>query len=234
MGPELHDAIEPRPDVLSDVLSEALADAVCAASLDGVVSGAAPDAYGKPANLFAATSPSADLRSLLDEVLGRVGGLSAGQRPARSAPQSERRSRPAPGRGAGTGAQLAKLLSVLPPSTPGPVITDARRAGVALAAPGHRFEATFVGAPADYRPLRPGLDHVLGQHDATVKASVTAAFADALDRGGPEFDEIPPPRSRHRPGQVPGHPHHGACMTGPRGRSVEHSLVRHPEGMVRQ
>ena len=178
MGPELHDAIEPRPDVLSDVLSEALADAVCAASLDGVVSGAAPDAYGKPANLFAATSPSADLRSLLDEVLGRVGGLSAGQRPARSAPQSERRSRPAPGRGAGTGAQLAKLLSVLPPSTPGPVITDARRAGVALAAPGHRFEATFVGAPADYRPLRPGLDHVLGQHDATVKASVTAAFAD--------------------------------------------------------
>jgi len=44
MGPELHDAIEPRPDVLAGTL----ADAVFAASLDEVVSGAAPDAYGKP------------------------------------------------------------------------------------------------------------------------------------------------------------------------------------------
>lgn len=92
--------------------------------------------------------------------------------------------------GAGTGTHLAKLLSVLPPSTPGAVITYAIQAGVALAAPSHRFEATFLGPPADYQPLRPGLDHVLGQHEATVKASVTATFADPLDVGGHELDEI--------------------------------------------
>lgn len=92
--------------------------------------------------------------------------------------------------GVGTGTQLAKLLSVLPPSTPGAVVTYAIQAGVALAAPGHRFEATFVGLPVDYQPLRPGLDHVLGQHEATVKASVTAAFADPLDLGGQELDDI--------------------------------------------
>lgn len=92
--------------------------------------------------------------------------------------------------GAGTGTQLAKLLSVLPPSTRGAVVTYAIQAGVALAAPGHRFEATFVGPPADYQPLRPGVDHVLGQHEATVKASVTAAFADPLDLGGQEIDDI--------------------------------------------
>lgn len=70
MGPELYEVVEPRPDVLTGTLS----DTVFAASLDEVVEGTAPAAYGDPADFFAATYPSAGLRSLLDEVLGRVGG----------------------------------------------------------------------------------------------------------------------------------------------------------------
>ncbi len=92
--------------------------------------------------------------------------------------------------GAGTGTQLAKLISVLPPSTPGAVVTYAIHVGVALPDPAHRFEATFIGPPAEYQPLRPGLDHLLGQREATVKALVTAVFADPLDLSGQELDEI--------------------------------------------
>ncbi|MDQ6613330.1 MAG: DUF499 domain-containing protein [Actinomycetota bacterium] len=92
--------------------------------------------------------------------------------------------------GAGTGTQLAKLLSVLPTTTPGATLIYAIQIGVALADPAHRLEATFVGPPAEYQPLRPGLDHVLGQHEATVKAAVTATFATPIDLSGQEFEEI--------------------------------------------
>ncbi|MGH9156712.1 MAG: hypothetical protein ACRD1K_12950 [Acidimicrobiales bacterium] len=70
MGPDLYEAVQPRPDVLAGTL----ADAVFAASLDEVVAGTAPDDYARPAAFFAATYPSTRLRSLLDEVPGRVGG----------------------------------------------------------------------------------------------------------------------------------------------------------------
>jgi hypothetical protein len=67
---ELFDACEPRPDVLDGVLT----DAQFAASLDEVVAGTAPDAYGDADQFFGVTYPSAGLRSLLDEALGRVNG----------------------------------------------------------------------------------------------------------------------------------------------------------------
>jgi predicted AAA+ superfamily ATPase len=70
MAVELYDVVEPRDDVLAGTLT----DAVFASSLDQVVTGTAPAAYGDPAAFFAATYPSAGLRSLPDEVLGRVGG----------------------------------------------------------------------------------------------------------------------------------------------------------------
>lgn len=70
MAAELFDSVVPRPEVLAG----ALTDAVFAASLDEVVAGTAPDAYGDASEFFAATYPSAGLRSLLDEVLGRLGG----------------------------------------------------------------------------------------------------------------------------------------------------------------
>ena len=56
--------------------------------------------------------------------------------------------------------------------------------------PNHRLEATFIGPPAEFQPIRSGLDHVLGQHEATVKATVTADFATPLELSGQEFEEI--------------------------------------------
>ncbi len=70
MTPDLFTSAEPRKDVLEGTLS----DAIFAASLDEVVAGSAPAVYGDPATFFASTHPSAGLRTLLDEALGRVGG----------------------------------------------------------------------------------------------------------------------------------------------------------------
>ena len=66
----LFSSVEPREDVLEGDLSEA----IFAASLDEVVAGSAPAVYGDPKTFFAGTHPSAGLRTLLDEALGRVGG----------------------------------------------------------------------------------------------------------------------------------------------------------------
>ena len=67
---DLFDLAEPRADVLAGTLT----DAVFAASLDEVVAETAPTAYGDAPTFFDATYPSAGLRSLLDEALGRAGG----------------------------------------------------------------------------------------------------------------------------------------------------------------
>lgn len=70
MASSLFKAVEPREDVLEGTLSEA----IFAASLDEVVAGSAPAVYGDPETFFAGTHPSAGLKTLLDEALGRVGG----------------------------------------------------------------------------------------------------------------------------------------------------------------
>jgi predicted AAA+ superfamily ATPase len=70
MAIELWDAVEQREDVLAGTLT----DAVFAANLDDVVAGSAPDVYKTPEVFFANTFPSAGLRGLLEEALGRVGG----------------------------------------------------------------------------------------------------------------------------------------------------------------
>jgi hypothetical protein len=66
----LFDLACPREDVRAGELTESR----FAASLEEVAAGTAPDAYGTAATFFAATYPSAGLRSLLNEALGRVGG----------------------------------------------------------------------------------------------------------------------------------------------------------------
>lgn len=62
--------VEPRDDVLAGELTESR----FAASLEEVIAGTAPDTYADAGNFFAATFPSAGLKSLLNEVLGRIGG----------------------------------------------------------------------------------------------------------------------------------------------------------------
>jgi hypothetical protein len=66
----LYESIQPRGDVLGGDLTESR----FAASLEEVVAGTAPDAYGDAAAFFAATYPSGGLKSLLNEALGRIGG----------------------------------------------------------------------------------------------------------------------------------------------------------------
>lgn len=68
--PRLIDVAEPREDVLEGTLT----DAIFATSLDEVVSGSAPDAYGEPAAFFASTHQSSGLRNMLDETMGRLSG----------------------------------------------------------------------------------------------------------------------------------------------------------------
>ncbi|MFE1433050.1 DUF499 domain-containing protein [Streptomyces griseoaurantiacus] len=63
-------SIEPRDDVLAGELTESR----FAASLEEVIAGTAPDAYADAGHFFAATFPSAGLKSLLNEALGRIGG----------------------------------------------------------------------------------------------------------------------------------------------------------------
>ncbi len=62
--------LTPRQDVLVGELTESR----FAASLEEVVTGSAPDAYGIADQFFAATYPSGGLRTLLNEALGRLGG----------------------------------------------------------------------------------------------------------------------------------------------------------------
>lgn len=66
----LFERLTPRGDVLAGELTESR----FAASLEEVVSGTAPDAYGRADTFFAATHPSGGLRTLLNESLGRLGG----------------------------------------------------------------------------------------------------------------------------------------------------------------
>jgi hypothetical protein len=66
----LFEAVRPRGDVLAGELTEAR----FAAGLEEVVDGTAPDTYADPAAFFASTYPSAGLRTLLNEALGRLGG----------------------------------------------------------------------------------------------------------------------------------------------------------------
>lgn len=66
----LYAVVAPRDDVLQGELAESR----FAASLEEVAAGTAADAYGDGATFFAATHPSAGLRSLMNEALGRLSG----------------------------------------------------------------------------------------------------------------------------------------------------------------
>lgn len=61
-------------DLRDDVREGTISDAVFAASLEDVVTGVAPAAYGDPDVFFATSHPSSGLRTLLQTVLGRLTG----------------------------------------------------------------------------------------------------------------------------------------------------------------
>jgi hypothetical protein len=92
--------------------------------------------------------------------------------------------------GNSTAAELAKLLSVVPATTPGATLTYDVRVGATLGNPAHQLQLTFVGPPQEFQPLKSALDHVLRQHEATVKVVLIAAFEPALELSGETFADL--------------------------------------------
>jgi hypothetical protein len=92
--------------------------------------------------------------------------------------------------GKGTGAELAKLFSVVPTTTPDSTLIYEIKVGVALADPAHRMQVDFLGGPPDFQPLRSALEHVLKTHEATVKASIVAKFVPPIALSGDAFADL--------------------------------------------
>lgn len=92
--------------------------------------------------------------------------------------------------GADTGTHLARLLTVVPAATADATLTYGIVARVTLGDPAHVLDLSFTGRPNEYQPLKPALDHVLRQHDAVLKASVSARFDPPLDLSGQPFEDV--------------------------------------------
>jgi len=86
--------------------------------------------------------------------------------------------------GSGTGAELARLQTVVPPSTLGVTLRYQVEASVVLDDPAHSLEVRFMGSPGEYQPLRDALRQVLSTRQATLKASLDASFDPPLDLSG--------------------------------------------------
>ena len=69
-------------------------------------------------------------------------------------------------------------------------LTYAVVARVTLGDPAHLLDLSFTGPPGEYQPLKSALDHILRQHDAVLKATVTARFDPALDLSGQGVEDI--------------------------------------------
>jgi hypothetical protein len=92
--------------------------------------------------------------------------------------------------GKGTGAELAKLFSVVPTTTSGTTLIYDVRIGATLGDAAHQLQITFVGPPQEFQSLRSALDHVLRQHEATVKVTVAATFEPVIELSGEAFANL--------------------------------------------
>ncbi len=78
--------------------------------------------------------------------------------------------------GAGAGTELARLLTVIPPSTLGAALTYTIDLTVVLSEPAQAAMVRYEGNPSDYAPLREALKQLLGPRQATLLARVRACF----------------------------------------------------------
>jgi hypothetical protein len=92
--------------------------------------------------------------------------------------------------GAGAGPELARLHTVVNPSTLGATLHYDIDVTVALSDPSDSVQIRFHGAPGDYAPLREALKQLLGPRQATLKASVTAQFTDPIQLSGDQANVI--------------------------------------------
>jgi hypothetical protein len=92
--------------------------------------------------------------------------------------------------GAGAGTELARLQTVVNPSTLGVTLRYGIDVTVALSDPEDSAQIRFQGGPADYAPLREALKQLLGPRQATLKASVTAQFTEPVQLSGDQVNAI--------------------------------------------
>ena len=92
--------------------------------------------------------------------------------------------------GVGTGVELAKLLSVVPPMTPGVACRYEVDALVDLGEPADVLKLTFNGPAALFAPLKASVDQVLRSHEAVVRAAVIARFDPPVAIEGQEIEDI--------------------------------------------
>ncbi|MGH3442179.1 MAG: DUF499 domain-containing protein [Nitriliruptorales bacterium] len=150
------------------MLAGTISDAVFAASLEDVVTGSAPDAYGAPATFFAATHPSGGLRTLLDEALGRITG---------SKPDASPTIRLETNLGGGKTHNLIALYHAARGDLPGDRIDEFMDAGRAPERPIDRI-GVFVGtsAGATSFPSRDGVEPNTVWGDLALQLGGAAAY----------------------------------------------------------
>jgi len=92
--------------------------------------------------------------------------------------------------GDGTALELARLLAFLPTTTPGAELSYRVEASVSLNGSDHSLQVDFNGTPKEYDPLRAALDQILRNHQASLRATIEARFAEPLGLGAQELGDL--------------------------------------------
>jgi hypothetical protein len=92
--------------------------------------------------------------------------------------------------GAGAGTELARLHSVVPPSTLGVKLRYEVDVAAALSDPSEQVRIHYEGSPTDYAPLREALKQVLAPREATLKARVHAVFNEPPALSGEDVNRL--------------------------------------------
>jgi len=93
--------------------------------------------------------------------------------------------------GAGAGAEVARLHSLVPGAMPGePKVIYDLEVSVALSSPEDSATVAFHGSPGDYGPLRDAVKNLLGPREATLKAGLRVDFADPPDLSGDAVEQL--------------------------------------------
>jgi hypothetical protein len=92
--------------------------------------------------------------------------------------------------GGGTGIELAKLQSLVPPGTTGLTLRYEIESSIDLGAPGETLKVSFAGSAGAYAPLKSALDQLLRVHEAVTRAALVARFDPPVPISGQEVEEI--------------------------------------------
>jgi hypothetical protein len=92
--------------------------------------------------------------------------------------------------GSGAGIELARLHTVVPPTTLGVKLSYDVDVTAALSDPSEQVRIQYMGSPADYAPLREALKQVLAPREAALKASVHAVFAEPPALSGDNVNRL--------------------------------------------